>query len=309
MTISTQAQDLVDAFRAQGMTLSPTVAELWYGVERGNYHNLVGVTSPSGYPGPGATSVARQKNGQFLNVYPNDAAGAAGAANLVKTSSYYANLRAILSGGSATWQQQLSALIASPWNRSYYQSSLGPYLDSAPKPTPTPAPKPTPATPAPAEPTSYQQSAPTGPVPGSLTDFVTQGSPTAPLTQALVNAIVGDIPVDNPNRDQIKQHLQGLVGTPINQIGFNAQWFNSPTGGLKDLTYLFPPLGQEKDKVIKALGWPEALAQILAFFLDPVNWERIGLGLLGLIAALVGLRLYLQGRHERLEMELANGTR
>ncbi len=267
MGVSPQAQALVDAFAARGLSLSPYVAELWYGVERGSYHNLVGVTSPSGQPTFGATSTVKAGS-QWLNVYPSDQAGADAAASLVATAPQYQGLRAALTPGHS-WQDQLKALIASPWNHGYYTSALGGYVD------------------------------PSGAGPGgtqTLADFLGLPSSTV-LTPDLALQAAGKYAKANaaPGRpyqfalNDILGRLKDYIGRPIGEVPFfvNAQGKN-PTGVATG-----SGAGEPKGSILP--DWGTELAAILAFLLDPVNWERIGFVALGLLAGTAGFILYVRG--------------
>lgn len=217
----------------------------WATIESGVGNNPYGVT-------------VKNSAGQWvLATYPTLQAGVQAAATLLLTAPQYSSIRAAVRTGDPN--AVASALVASPWNTpgsptySAWFTQQGYHIDLSSVPGSAGQAGPTPASPATGTLASYVSSTAAA-VAGSLTDWFTQASPTTPLTSAMVNAILGDVPVDNPNRAQIQTALTQSIGTPINQIGFNAAWFNSPTGGLKPLTYLFPPLGQAVDAASGAFG-------------------------------------------------------
>jgi hypothetical protein len=62
-------------------------------------------------------------------------------------------------------------------------------------------------------------------------------SPTSGLTQAEIDTITGDIPVDNPNRATIISALEGQIGSPINTLTEPDKLYFSSTGGLQNLIF------------------------------------------------------------------------
>lgn len=249
--------------------LSKNLATAWATLESGVNNNPYGMTSPTATPTGGASYTTPIKNSDgsttYLNGYRTLAAGVQAAANNLLTNPVYSSIRAALRTSDPN--AVASALVASEWNTpnsAYYANGFtaaGFHIDLSSVPVAVGSSNPGTSKPSDATFTSYttpgsssSSGSSAGAVAGSLTDWFTQGSPTTSLTSAMVQAILGDVPVDNPNRSQIQATLTSAIGTPINQIGFNASWFNSPTGGLKPLTYLFPPLGQAIDTATQALG-------------------------------------------------------
>lgn len=90
--------------------LDPKVAEAWIRAEKGVNGNVLGRTY---YDAQG---------NQRLYQYESQEAGIDAAISLVLNSPTYAKLRASLATGNQ--QQDLAALMASPWNRPYYTSTL-----------------------------------------------------------------------------------------------------------------------------------------------------------------------------------------
>jgi len=216
--------------------LTPAAAYAWLAAEGQQVPNPTNPLNIKTGGAPGQTGTLKTSYGTFAQ-YASPQAGLDAAAWLVHNGDY-PDIRSTLNSGNA--QAQTEAIDSSRWGTSGAARALA----SVPGSLLTAASNAVGGSTTTATQTSGQGTAPTGPVAGSLTDWFTQGSPTAPLTPAMVAAIVGDLPVDNPNNSQIEAALNAKVGTPINQVGFNAQWFHSPTGGLEPLTYLFPPLGQ-----------------------------------------------------------------
>ena len=301
MAITPQAQALVDAFAARGMHLDPRVAQLWWGVEKGAYHNPVGVTSPSGALMYGATNVIPYRNTDgtitYLLAFPSDQAGAAAAADLVASSSYYADLRSALSAGTS-WDTQLRALIKSPWNHGYYVGALSRYLPTGSGGGAPPN--------IPALPSSLGQSA------GSLGDLwaalsggadSSSGTFDQPSYQGLVEALTHPVPFGQSppaGAQAYLAYLEPLVdkGVPLSAIPVPksiADYLASagPSGWV-GIGKTNPKTGASEWPGVSLLTSPQ-LASILSFLVDPVNWERIGLVALGVLAGTAGFILYLRG--------------
>lgn len=250
MTYSPQLANQVGSLFSQLVPGFPSkLASDWATIESGVGNNPYGVT------------VKNASGSWVLATYPTLQAGVQAAARLFLTAPQYAPLRAATRTGDPN--AIASALVASPWNTpgsptySSWFTSLGYHIDLSSVPGSLPASGVDQPLNPPSAGTATLAStvaSAAGAVAGSLSDWFTQASPTTPLTSAMVNAILGDVPVDNPNRTAIQTTLTQAIGTPINQIGFNPAWFNSPTGGLKPLTYLFPPLGQAVDAATAGFG-------------------------------------------------------
>jgi hypothetical protein len=86
------------------------VARTWIGAESGANNNPLGMTASRG-----SNAAVGQWIGPntYLIRYPTQMAGIVAAADHVRTSSYYAGIRASLIG---TIKAQALAIIASPWN-------------------------------------------------------------------------------------------------------------------------------------------------------------------------------------------------
>jgi hypothetical protein len=147
-----------------------------------------------------------------LIVFPTLDAGLTATANLINTAPQYAGIRATRGG---TVQQQALAVIASPWNvpnSPYYKRMFAGVLGGAVPPTTT-------------------DTGNTGVVPGTLSATFTQLKPTYLLDQTTINLLMGEVPVDNPNRSDILAGLTSKIGTPINQVKMPTSWNVTPTGG------------------------------------------------------------------------------
>ena len=90
------------AYLAQMSGLAPDVALAWVKKENGVNNNILGVTNQNG-----------------LETFATWQQGIDAAVNLLKTSSYYAGIRAAIAGGNHCAQRD--AIVASPWSgRSHY---------------------------------------------------------------------------------------------------------------------------------------------------------------------------------------------
>ncbi len=65
----------------------------------------------------------------------------------------------------------------------------------------------------------------------TLADFFSAIPPETKLDQKMIDAIMGDVPVDNENRDKIEAWLKTKIGIPINQIVLPPGVFYSSEGG------------------------------------------------------------------------------
>ena len=302
MGVSPQAQALVDAFAARGLSLSPYVAELWYGVERGSYHNLVGVTSPTASPTYGAIGTVAYRNSDgtitYLNKYPSDQAGAAAAAALAATAPQYRDLRTALTPGHS-WQDQLRALIASPWNHGYYTETLSRYLPAGSGGGAPPVVPSLPSSLGPAGSLSL----------GDLIAKLSGGSTSANgvldqptitgLQAALTTAPPGGQPFSSAAAQIYLRFLQSLAGknVPLTSVpvpkSVQDYLIAGGSGGWAGLGSTNPNTGQPEWPNPLSLG--TELLPFLTFLADPVDWERIGFVALGLLAGTAGFVLYVRG--------------
>lgn len=66
----------------------------------------------------------------------------------------------------------------------------------------------------------------------TLANLFTTSKPTAPFTEAMLQLLIGEIPTDNPQRDQLIATYRSYIGRPLNTIPFQPRTFYSPGGGL-----------------------------------------------------------------------------
>ena len=103
---SSQIDSAAKMLQAALPGLNYDVAKAWVTSEQGVNNNVLGVTNPANHS---------------LYSYSSMQSGINAAANLVKSSSNYAGIRAVL---GTTSQQEAAAIVNSPWNApSHYKST------------------------------------------------------------------------------------------------------------------------------------------------------------------------------------------